>query len=300
MRRRAESATSQTILEMSRRSALPDPYRSMALHDHAGDRAVVSDTTTLTHRASSDTSYPFLTNLAAVRAASAARRALHLDVVSESFDEANASPREESTDAIAVPDSTRVGYANSPDGEDPFQAQLRARVSELGDKALETRELSKHRAGLRDMIDGMPSSIAGRAWVDAFARAIRRVACSVDSVDRDAANDIAGRVLTDYRAVFDKMDQINRESVARLESIVDPIEKKLADNYGWIRKNSTMLGVRCASEARCPVCLTQNVSMFIDPCGHTFCTSCISRCGDDECCICRTAIRVKRKLFWCG
>jgi hypothetical protein len=258
--------------------------------------------------------YPFLTNITAVRAADSTRQALSLDVVAEAFDQrvedlatgSSASLgtntgdfRHPSNSSSSIPEDPTV-RDDSVDGADSFESQLRDRVGQLGDKALETRELSRHHERINSLTESSPSSASGRAWADAVAHTLRRASCAIETIDRDRVNDEADEILRDLKSAHDDMDRVIQSTVDRLRCVGESITSKLKENYDWVRGNSTLLGIQCATSTRCPVCLVHQVNMFIDPCGHTFCDACMSKCGDNECCVCRGFIKAKRKLFWCG
>lgn len=66
----------------------------------------------------------------------------------------------------------------------------------------------------------------------------------------------------------------------------DTIIRKLGRVYGILK--SASLGYLC------PVCLSRNVNVFCDPCGHTFCNDCMKA---DYCYLCRAKVKTTRKLF---
>jgi hypothetical protein len=45
----------------------------------------------------------------------------------------------------------------------------------------------------------------------------------------------------------------------------------------------------------CPVCMHREVETYLDPCGHTFCNSCVR---SSHCYICRVRIKNKNKLYF--
>ena len=51
------------------------------------------------------------------------------------------------------------------------------------------------------------------------------------------------------------------------------------------------------SEPLCSICLEESVSFALNPCGHTFCQSCIKK-QNGVCFICRTHIKDKLKIFF--
>ena len=293
--------------------------------------------------------YPFLVNLTALRASHAARESLNIDILSDAFDDAPPDDdahdahvhdgflcdRDDTQDTNKILPTESGDPAGDANGDAQFAVQMRARLADLGDRALETREIAAHHAALRDLIDSAPTSSQFREWVHATSSAIRRARRAVDidqppdssigDGDRSNGNERDGqcsgcdrrdrateRDETNNKGIYtsasnadmlqlcDALDTSASATVSRLADACKPMEEKLAENYKWIRSQSTMLGIHGCTHARCPVCLVQPVTTFIDPCGHTFCEACSARTGDDTCCICRGSIRAKRKLFWCG
>lgn len=51
------------------------------------------------------------------------------------------------------------------------------------------------------------------------------------------------------------------------------------------------------NEPLCTICIQEQVSNVLVPCGHTFCVTCIKR-QNGSCFICRTAIREKTRLYF--
>lgn len=51
----------------------------------------------------------------------------------------------------------------------------------------------------------------------------------------------------------------------------------------------------------CPICMTNDVDTFLEPCGHTICNDCISNkfCNSSKFCyMCRTSVRGVRRLYF--
>lgn len=48
----------------------------------------------------------------------------------------------------------------------------------------------------------------------------------------------------------------------------------------------------------CPVCCETEVQKFLDPCGHTFCSACLSKTSNSKCPVCRTKYNNVRQLFF--
>lgn len=75
----------------------------------------------------------------------------------------------------------------------------------------------------------------------------------------------------------------------RLEALI----LSLGKTYGILR-TSPLVHV-------CPICMTNDVDTFLEPCGHTICHDCISNkfCNSTKFCyMCRTAVRGIRRLYF--
>lgn len=83
---------------------------------------------------------------------------------------------------------------------------------------------------------------------------------------------------------IDKRKEILKKDMDKNIAIL----RKLIDVYGII-KSTTLVHI-------CPICLTNEVSVFSIPCGHSLCSECISR--TKHCCWCRTRIERIGKIFF--
>lgn len=70
----------------------------------------------------------------------------------------------------------------------------------------------------------------------------------------------------------------------KLETLI----KALSRTYG-ILKNSALTHT-------CPICITHEVDIYLEPCGHTLCRQCSNR--STYCHMCRTKIRVSKSIFY--
>ena len=163
-----------------------------------------------------------------------------------------------------------------------FEQELKANVAELGHRARETRTLTWQRERISDLVNLPPSTDAARMWT---ASASKIIGTQADSS------------ITDMESALNDLETCVDNVVKRLCARTTPIECKLDKNYSWLRERSTLLGLQSTSSVRCPVCLINTVSHFNDPCGHTFCTTCMGAWKASDCCICRETIRNRRKLF---
>lgn len=103
------------------------------------------------------------------------------------------------------------------------------------------------------------------------------------------------------------LDDVNniRKHLTSLRTILnDNLEKEIAkhsqrivEDDHRIRQLGTVYGVLRSTTTTntCPICLVDMVDRFCDPCGHTFCSSCIKA---NYCFVCRTKINKVHKLFY--
>ena len=96
-------------------------------------------------------------------------------------------------------------------------------------------------------------------------------------------------------------NKINIENfVFDVDSKISELNNKLHDNNEILLKFKHIL-LKCMGEDRicynlCNVCLTNKISICINPCGHTFCSCCIDRMNL-KCGMCRGKIESKIKIF---
>jgi predicted transcriptional regulator len=206
-----------------------------------------------------------------------------------------------------------------PDSRDPFEVELRIRLEQLASRARDTRRLVKSQASFEELESTAPLTADVRAWSLAASDAIHEFVCSSDideTVDSTSVDDppamvmpkdgvLGSDVLDDFkeakRALHRALDIVDAKIEGVLESVrmaSDTVTRSVEANYAWLRDHAALLGIQCSSSSRCPVCLVNQVSRFNDPCGHTLCTTCMHRSGD-ECHMCREPVRHRRRLFGC-
>jgi hypothetical protein len=52
-----------------------------------------------------------------------------------------------------------------------------------------------------------------------------------------------------------------------------------------------------ASAYKCQICLTDDITHVLVPCGHTFCGTCVNQLQRNKCAMCRANIDKKIKFF---
>jgi hypothetical protein len=219
-----------------------------------------------------------LVNLASLSLSDNPATVVDTQLIHQAFD------HESETSETDMPLHAADASAQDPAASPEFEQELKANVCELGRRARETRTLTWQRERIRDLVSLPPSTDAARMWTVSASKIISTVSHT-------------DMCITDMESALADLETCIHNVVERLRAEITPIECKLDTNYSWLRERSTLLGLQATSAVRCPVCLINTVSHFNDPCGHTFCTTCMSAWKAADCCICRETIRNRRKLF---
>lgn len=112
-----------------------------------------------------------------------------------------------------------------------------------------------------------------------------------------------------YTETITKSIETSMENAAKLDADykkwMDDHSKDLQEKYN--KSTQKVLQLRKIYQVltrtdicyTCPICSTNPVEMFLMPCGHCFCSSCIDK-TEDICFMCRREISRKGKLFFLG
>ena len=101
----------------------------------------------------------------------------------------------------------------------------------------------------------------------------------------------------------DKIQHVEKEIEELVQNIIAFKETEKTTCLSNLKKTKKILQVLqdvfcvhkwCKSYHVCPVCLTNEVSIYINPCGHTFCQTCMNR---EYCDLCRRKVISKGKLY---
>lgn len=101
-----------------------------------------------------------------------------------------------------------------------------------------------------------------------------------------------------------KYNQITNDTDIYCYTLLLEIEKKIESLRGELKKSKqkikTYMDVFSFTNGfsmghPCPICLTSEVKLFCEPCGHTYCNNCMKSA---HCYICRTKITKTHKLFF--
>ena len=97
-------------------------------------------------------------------------------------------------------------------------------------------------------------------------------------------------------AVHEKMDELITEF--ELECGLTQLVDQFAEKAGKVDALREILKTERKGSA-CPICMEDDVSTYLDPCGHTFCDVCVNKCKNaNSCPICRGPVRERRGLFF--
>ena len=96
-------------------------------------------------------------------------------------------------------------------------------------------------------------------------------------------------------AVHEKMDELIIEF--ELESGLTQLVEQFSEKAGKVDALREILKTE-RKGAACPICMEDDVSTFLDPCGHTFCSTCVNKFKNaNSCPNCRGPVRERRQLF---
>lgn len=97
-------------------------------------------------------------------------------------------------------------------------------------------------------------------------------------------------------AVHEKMDELITEF--ELECGLTQLVDQFAEKAGKVDALREILKTERKGSA-CPICMEDDVSTYLDPCGHTFCSTCVNKCKNaNSCPVCRGPVRERRGLFF--
>lgn len=86
-------------------------------------------------------------------------------------------------------------------------------------------------------------------------------------------------------SVIQQLQEREKQSDIRIKE-QETIIRQLGKTYG-ILKSATL-------NYSCPICISNSIEVFCDPCGHTFCEGCMK---SNYCFLCRTKINKVKKLY---
>lgn len=95
-----------------------------------------------------------------------------------------------------------------------------------------------------------------------------------------------------FESARQEVDKENLEKIAELRAACEASEKdlqRLRSVYKILKTSDSTFA--------CPICLKTQVECFMNPCGHTYCNSCVQR-AEDKCFICRKSYTRIHNLFF--
>lgn len=127
---------------------------------------------------------------------------------------------------------------------------------------------------------------------------------SCQSAYRDLSNNV-GAISDDNQEVVNHLDNINYSLQSISEMLNASIKNKIDELDSEIKKCAAVLSYlsqtfqilkESSVNCMCPICLNNQVDVYINPCGHTCCNACIR--NSRYCYLCRTRISQYNKIFF--
>lgn len=175
--------------------------------------------------------------------------------------------------------------ADKDEGASQFERELESRLEQLGTRSRETREANWKLDNIDALLNQAPGCTSVSTWFESAARDL-------------PPDTLVGTRRIVNRALDDLLKQV-QDTCDELRKHRAPLQEIVRENYAWIRRHSTLLGIHSAASTRCPCCMTNQVSVFNYPCGHTMCEVCLkSMEPHNKCWMCREPIQDHKTLFY--
>jgi len=116
----------------------------------------------------------------------------------------------------------------------------------------------------------------------------------IRELDKDCNDQLTEEIFNNFKMLSDKIENDKNIITARMNYI--KIRKEI-DNYLNLVKKINSLNV----SNTCPLCLTNSVDIYLNPCGHTCCEECYGKLlvnNDNKCFLCRSNILNKNSLYF--
>ena len=116
----------------------------------------------------------------------------------------------------------------------------------------------------------------------------------IRELDKDCNDQLTEEILNNFKMLSDKVENDKNIITARINYIKT---RKEIDNHLNLIKKINSLNV----SNTCPLCLTNSVNIYLNPCGHTCCEDCYGRLlvnNDNKCFLCRSNIMNKKSLYF--
>ena len=115
----------------------------------------------------------------------------------------------------------------------------------------------------------------------------------IRELDKDCNDQETEELLNSLKILSNKIENDKNIITARTEYIKS--RKDIENNLNLIKKINSM-----NMSNTCPLCLTNQVNIYLNPCGHTCCEECYGRLSNTEnkCFLCRSNIMSKNPLYF--
>jgi len=115
----------------------------------------------------------------------------------------------------------------------------------------------------------------------------------IRELDKDCNDQETEELLNNLKVLSNKIENDKNIITARTEYIKS--RKDIENNLNLIKKINSL-----NMSNTCPLCLTNQVNIYLNPCGHTCCEECYGRLSNNEnkCFLCRSNIMSKNPLYF--
>lgn len=97
--------------------------------------------------------------------------------------------------------------------------------------------------------------------------------------------------------VEDQLRALRASMMKPIQEKLNMVQKEVASSKRTLHTlaNFVNLSRQLSGKNMCPICYQQDVDVYCDPCGHTFCQKCVKA---NYCYLCRTKIQKVQKLYF--
>ncbi len=115
----------------------------------------------------------------------------------------------------------------------------------------------------------------------------------IRELDKDCNDQETEELLNNLKVLSNKIENDKNIITARTDYIKS--RKDIENNLNLVKKINSM-----NMSNTCPLCLTNQVNIYLNPCGHTCCEECYGRLSNTEnkCFLCRSNIMSKNPLYF--
>lgn len=110
------------------------------------------------------------------------------------------------------------------------------------------------------------------------------------SIINDQVKEITDPLIDSFKTYYDKMYELLDSNKKQNDICLEDCKKRIKKSiylYSYTKINS--------NTHSCPICLSNEVEQFCDPCGHCYCKSCLK---STYCYICRVKVKNIHRLFF--